>query len=394
MKKKNTRFAILFSCLLIGGCVAAALMTFNQNSATQAHSAAHSTGKNTSIPPKHTRMTSFASDWRRTAIDRRIQQSGFSGSVLVVSHGKVVLSKGYRLSNSHNGRRNQPLTTYYVGSTTKSITAVAFMQMRERGLIHFNDPVSRFYPNFPNGNKITMLDLLCHVSGLGNVMETMQPVTRDQLVQRIALHSLRLASKPGTVWHYSDTNYALLGAILDKVSSSAFHESLHDYIRQFIFQRAGMLHSGFGDEMLHSAYRSTGYVIVDGHAFSEQIPSFSQLIGCGDIYSTSWDMYLFDHAIADSTLLSKASVHELLSRHFPGTSYSCGWYIGRKGWGNDTYSSHGVLGGWNGSNAFTQDKQSYVVLLSNVRSSEFEISTLNTMIFHTLQETKNQKGGK
>ncbi|MCO7175434.1 serine hydrolase domain-containing protein [Sporolactobacillus kofuensis] len=390
MKTKNI-LSILICSLLLGGGILAALMTFKQNkNLISAHHAVQPLITKSASKKLLTVDVSQSKIFKeRLVIDRLIHQSGFSGSALIISHGKVILSKGYYLSNLRSKKYNQPLTAYYIGSITKSVTAIAYMQMQERGWIHLNDTVSKFYPYFPNGNRISMLDLLCHMSGLRDVPETTQPMTRDEVVQTIERHSERLASRPGTVWHYSDTNYALLAAILDRVVQKNDHESLHDYIRQFIFQRAGMLHSGFGDEMLHYAYPSTGYVFQDEHAFVERIPSFTQLIGCGDVYATSWDLYLFDRTIAHATIISRTSRQQILSRHFPGVSYSCGWYINRKGWGANTYSSHGVLGGWNGSNAFTKDKQNYIILLSNVNTPRVQFSKLNRTIFHILRSNSH-----
>jgi CubicO group peptidase (beta-lactamase class C family) len=385
---KKQGFIVLICIFVLGGGAVAAFLTANQAGTNAKHSALQ-TDRKKEASAQALKSTKWAFDSfkeKHDAIDKRLKQTGFSGSALVVSHGKVILSKGYYFSNIRNRKNNSPLTAYYIGSITKSITAVAFMQLRERGFIHFNDPVSRFIPDFPNGRRITMLDLLCHVSGIGDTPETAQSMTRDELINKIALHSLRPASKPGTVWHYSDSNYALLASILDQLTQQHLHQSLHAYISQYIFQHAGMLRSGFGEQMDQAVSPSSGYIIEGASAFQERIPSFSQLLGCGDIYATVWDLYLFDHALAHDQLLSKASTQEIFSHHFPGVSYSCGWYLNRKGWGRNLYTSHGVLGGWNGSNAISANKQNYIVLLSNVKRSEVVFRKLNQSIIQTLNQ--------
>ncbi|MCO7124549.1 beta-lactamase family protein [Sporolactobacillus shoreicorticis] len=380
-------FIALICILVLGGGAFATFLTVHQAKTNAQHSALQTRRKEASAQTSEiTKWTVDSVKEKHDAIDKRLKQTGFSGSVLVVSHGKVILSKGYYFSTIRDRRNNSPLTAYYIGSITKSITAVAFMQLRERGFIHFNDPVSQFIPHFPNGRRITMIDLLCHVSGIGDTTETAKFMTRNELVNRIALHSLHPASKPGTVWHYSDSNYALLAAILDQLTQEHLHQTLHAYIRQYIFQQAGMLRSGFGEQMDQAVSPSSGYIIEGANAFQERIPSFSQLLGCGDVYTTVWDLYLFDHALAHDQLLSKAATREIFSRHFSDVSYSCGWYLNRKGWGRDTYTSHGVLGGWNGSNAISANKQNYIVLLSNEKRSEVVFRKLNQFIIQTLDQ--------
>lgn len=318
---------------------------------------------------------------KKSEIDQYLSHSGFSGTAVVVSHGYVVLNKGYGYSNLLVHRPNQPETEYYIGSITKSVTAVAFMQMKERGLISFDTPVSQFYPDFPHGRSISMLDLLCHVSGLRTAPETLKSLTRDELVQKIANYNIRLSSLPGTSWAYMDANYAMVAAILDKISQSTYGETLHQYIQQNIFDRAGLQQSGFGDSMAQSSHPSTGYGNLNE---PRMVPSFSQLLGCGDVYMSAWDLYQFDRALADGTLVSAASYNTIFTNHFGGVHYSLGWYINRGGWGKDTYSSHGVLGGWNSGNAFSMDRQNYVVLLANSSRSSGIIAPANETIFNIL----------
>lgn len=318
---------------------------------------------------------------KSSEIDHYLQRMGFSGTAVVVSHGHVLLNKGYGYSNLHFRILNRPATEYYIGSITKSVTATAFIRMEERGLISFDSRVSQFYPAFPHGRSISMLDLLCHVSGLRGIPETTQFVTRDEQIQRIADGNLRLSYKPGTRWAYEDGNYTLVAAILDKISLNVYGETLHQYIQQNIFNKAGMQQAGFGKSMFQSPYRSVGY----GY-FNElrQTPSFSQLFGCGDVYMSAWNLYLFDRALADQTLVSAAGYHNIFTSHFSWNHYSLGWYANRSGWGFQTYSSHGAVGGWNGSNAMSMDRQNYAVLLSNSSRTSGFIGAANQMIFTVL----------
>ncbi|MFT8872158.1 MAG: serine hydrolase domain-containing protein [Sporolactobacillus sp.] len=326
-------------------------------------------------------------------IDGILNATGFSGTAVVVSNDKILLDKGYQFSDRATNEPNTPTTQYYIGSMTKALTAAAFMQLRQRGLIDFSTPVSQYYPSFPNGKAITLLTLLDHVSGLGSDHEALQNLTPDQMVAKIAALNPHLHSRPGTSWSYEDTNYALIGAILEKVCQNTYHESLHDYMRANIFEKAGMHDTDFGTVNTRHDNLSYGYARerIDKPVIRQQyLPSFTQLIGCGDIYTTAWDLYLFDEALSRDKLTTDQSRNDLFTERFAGTQYMLGWYRNRGGWGADTYASHGVLSGWMGSNSFSIDRSSYVILLSNVYDKTVDIPSLNERIFAILAN-KSQK---
>lgn len=317
-------------------------------------------------------------------IDRYLHSLHFSGTAAVVQNGRIVLDKGYGLSNRQTGRHNSPQTTFYIGSMTKAFTAVAFMQLEEMGKIHTTDTVAKFYPHFPHGRAITLFDLLTHTSGLRSRFEPAAPVSRKELVNQIAGISHRLESRPGTRWHYADTNYDLLGAIIEKVTEQSEHESLHAYIQKHIFAPAGMTHSGFGAAIRRTSAPSQGYLKNWNGYYVPLLPAFSQVFACGDIYATALDLYKFDHALAAGHLVSPASYARIFTPHL--AHYGFGWYINRKGWSikPGSYSSHGVLKGWNGSNSFSADRGTYIVLLSNVGNGIGDFGPVNRAIYTRL----------
>ncbi|WKB34985.1 serine hydrolase domain-containing protein [Terrilactibacillus sp. S3-3] len=319
-------------------------------------------------------------------IDHYLRSLHFTGTAAVVQNGRIILDKGYGLSNRQTGINNSPQTEYYLGSMTKAFTAAAFMQLEETGKIHTTDTVAKFYPHFPHGRSITLFDLLTHTSGLPTRLEPAVPISRKALVNQIAGLSRHLESKPGTRWHYADTNYDLLGAIIEKVTERSAHESLHTYIKKHIFAPAGMTHSGFGSAMKQTSAPSQGYLKNWRGYYIPVIPAFSQVFACGDIYTTALDLYKFDHALAAGNLVSPSSYDRIFTPRL--AHYGFGWYINRKGWSikPGSYSSHGVLRGWNGSNSFSIDRSTYIVLLSNVGNGIGNYGTVNRAIYTRLEK--------
>jgi len=89
-----------------------------------------------------------------------LEIGGFNGSILVVKNGKVLVNKGYGMANYELGVPNTPQTKFHLGSISKTFTAAAILLLEERGQLRVNDPLTKFIPDYPNGDKITVHHLL------------------------------------------------------------------------------------------------------------------------------------------------------------------------------------------------------------------------------------------
>jgi len=99
-------------------------------------------------------------------INAYLKMGTFSGSILIARKGIVLFSKGYGMANYENDVPNIPQTKFRLGSITKQFTATSIMQLEEKGLLNVNDPISRYLPDYPDGEKITIHHLLTHTSGI------------------------------------------------------------------------------------------------------------------------------------------------------------------------------------------------------------------------------------
>src|SRR5579875_2119164 len=137
------------------------------------------------------------------SIDQYLKSLNFNGSVLVVKNGTVLLNKGYGYADMETKRANNSATVFYIGSITKVFISTAIMQLQEKGLLNIHDPLSKYIPDFPNANKITLYHLLTHTSGIPEHDETTEPISHNDLIKKIAKGHLRF--RPGTGWLYSDS---------------------------------------------------------------------------------------------------------------------------------------------------------------------------------------------
>ncbi|ECB9671773.1 serine hydrolase [Listeria monocytogenes] len=308
-------------------------------------------------------------------IDNYLQKIGFSGSALVVRDGETIIQKGYMYANRDEKVLNTPDTLFYIGSSQKAIIATALLQLEEKGKINTNDPVSKYIPDFPNGNKILVKNFLNHTSGIVGRPKLTSNMTPDQLIQAIEKRGIK--SQPGK-WDYMDANYTVVGYLVEKVSG----QPLATYLQENIFDPAGMKHTGYNQKDVDGGKNiSIGYKIDDNGIFqSPKLVDLSQLYGAGDISMPTTDMYLFDKALMDKKLISEASLKKMFTKGSKST-YGMGFYVDP-----GSYNSHGVVTGWDVSNSVSHTGRTYVILFSNVQNHIASFGKVNNDIYGFLNK--------
>jgi CubicO group peptidase (beta-lactamase class C family) len=181
------------------------------------------------------------------ALARAAAAGRFSGAVLIAKDGEPVLQRAYGMADRERGIANTLETRFNLGSMNKMMTAVAIAQLVAEGKLSFQDPVSKFIPDFPTpaaAQKIRIEHLLTHTSGLGSYFTPRffreRPSTVAAMLA-VAREDTALAFEPGTRSRYSNTGFLLLGAIIEKVTGQDYY----DYVRQHVFVPAGMTASSW-----------------------------------------------------------------------------------------------------------------------------------------------------
>ncbi|MFC0233600.1 serine hydrolase domain-containing protein [Vagococcus entomophilus] len=289
---------------------------------------------------------------QNASIDTYLQQQGFQGTALIVRRGKVVLSQAYGEADQVTSRRNSVNTTYYLGSAQKSIIATAILQLQGQGKLKIDDPIAKYIADFPNGQQIKLRNLLNHTSGIKGREETGDYIAPKEVVEQIKQQGIK--AQPGS-WNYQDSNYSTLAYVVELIEKS----SIQDYVKKRIFEPAKMLNSGFYQTFEKTIEPSKSYKIKEEKFHEAKLPNLSQLYGAGDIYTTATDLYLYDKALMTGVLLKEKEKKEMFTSGSRST-YGMGFYVNP-----GSYSSHGVLGGWNCINSFTHTGLTYIVLLEN-----------------------------
>lgn len=283
-----------------------------------------------------------------TYVKALVKNQNFHGSVLVAKEGNILINEGYGFANFEQNTLNKSQTKFAIGSVTKQFTAMAIMQLSEKGLINAKDNLSKYLPDFPNGDLITIHNLLTHSSGLANFTDlaefyTLNLDSQDPMDILNTIKDKPLLFNPGEAFSYSNTNYLILGILVEKLSDMPYE----DYLQKNIFDPINMDNTGVCYGKNNEVYDATAY-----SGFLEVTPIDDEILlrgahGAGNMYSTVEDLYRWDQALKTEKLVKKDTMAKIFSEHvaMPGAgSYGYGWMIADSGIGKMIFHGGNTLG--------------------------------------------------
>ncbi|BDD11712.1 serine hydrolase (plasmid) [Fulvitalea axinellae] len=190
---------------------------------------------------------------------------GYSGSVLIHKNGQDILRKGFGMADKANGVPNDPSLIYRIGSVTKSFTATAIMNLKRDGLIESLDQkLSDFDETFPHGDKITIRHLLTHQSGIpeystivGEYDKKGQQLDKDEILELIfeLTEEKGLEFTPGQYVSYCNSNFYILGMLIEELTDMTYQEYLH----KKIYEPLNLQNTGKSPDIIQSDNRAKGY---------------------------------------------------------------------------------------------------------------------------------------
>ncbi|MBA3682669.1 MAG: serine hydrolase [Bacteroidetes bacterium] len=299
----------------------------------------------------------------------------FCGSVLIAKKGKVLLSKGYGMANNTSALANSPTTKFKLASVSKQFTAMAIMILQEKGKLSTEDKLTKYIADYPNGDKITIHNLLTHTSGIPNV--TALPVFDSikgkphTLEQIIALTKDKpLEFEPGSKFKYSNSGYILLTYIIEKASGKNYS----DYMKENIFDPLGMKNSGLyppNGILKNSAigYTETNEGLIQAAYIDMTIPA-----GAGALYSTVEDLFLWDQALYSEKLVKKETIEKIMTVFLD--NYAYGWMVTKYKEHKKFFHGGGIEGFNTVINRFTDDDMC-IIILKNV--DNYQLFNANKM---------------
>jgi len=311
-----------------------------------------------------------------------VETNNFSGVVCVIRGDRLLFQKGYGKANYEFGIPNTAETRFHVASVSKSFTAAAVLLLEERERLTMSDPVSKFIPDYPNGDKIHLQHLLTHSSGIPNVnsfpeydRESRFPHTIEQVVA--LFKDKPLDFEPGSRFRYSNSNYNVLALVIEKVSG----QSYGDFLRTKIFdplRLPSMTHDGDATRIIPDCASGTE---PDGLRDVKLVPylDWSIKTGNGSLVTTARDLCKFASSLFAGKLLKPATLAKVMQ---PGTSFPYGWSSGKR-FGRTTMSVGGRSPGFVSSVEYFLEDSTCIAILSNSYSSVAQVIApdISAMVF-------------
>jgi CubicO group peptidase (beta-lactamase class C family) len=252
------------------------------------------------------------------------RQNKFSGAVLIAARGEIVFNKAYGYSNRDLGTPATTETEFRAGSLTKMFTSTLILKLVQEGKIALLDPVSKYVPGFPNGEKITLKNLLSHTSGIRGTTPSSAATLAD-IVEGFRADTL--AFKPGEKFEYNNFNYFLLSFIAQKVTKTPYPILL----KNEILAKAGMNRSGLDFGSRKSTHKALGYVTNPNTELwveTDNKERVEMASGAGALYTTTGDLWKWAQTITKQQLLSKELYDQAFTPVQPG--YGLGWIVGEE----------------------------------------------------------------
>lgn len=316
--------------------------------------------------------TSSAMLTREKSIDDIVAPYNLQGtpgaSVLVFKDNKIVFKKGYGISNATTGELITPKTNFRLASITKQFTAMSILLLVEKGKIKLEDPLTKYFTSFPAyGKGIKIKHLLTHTSGLKDYEDL---IPTGQVVQLHDTNCLQLMYTTnslyftaGSQYKYSNTGYAILALIVEKVSGQDFAVFVKENIFKPLKMGSSVAYVSGKSEVLNRAY---GYSLEKGNWIMTDQNTTSAVLGDGGIYTNTLEMTKWISALWDNKLLSPDMQLNTWSRKKLNNNqlidYGFGWHI--EEYKNKTHPYHdgSSIGFRNNILVFPEEKLMVIIL--------------------------------
>lgn len=320
-------------------------------------------------------------------LDANERDNAPGAAVLVSRNGKILFAKGVGTLDRENKKPITKAMVSRIGSVSKQFTAVAVLLLAQDGKLSVQDKLSKYYPDFPRGDRITIHQLLNHTSGIKSftsLPDFMEKVTMKttpaQMITRF--RDQKPDFEPGKNWFYNNSGYFLLGDIATKVAGKPYYEFLNDRV----FKPQGMKHTGAHRPGLDMANEAKGYdrkpdaptkwyPAIDWH--------MSQAGGAGELYSTVEDMHRWNEALFNGKVLKRKwlkKAHTPLSMETESImgemakKYAYGWIIDEER-GLQKIHHNGGLDGFTSSLVRFPDQNFNIAVLCNSKMPPSALSS-------------------
>ncbi len=311
-----------------------------------------------------------------TAVADVLRRTGSpSASVAVVVDDRIVLANAYGLAMLDPPLKAGADTRYGIGSISKEFTAAAILILQAEGKLSLDDPVSKWFPDLTDADKITLRQILSHTAGYQDFYAedyTLTPMQKPTTPEAIMAGWAKkpLDFKPGEDWQYSNTGYVIAGRIVEKVSG----QPLFAFLKQHIFEPLRMDGAVDNDaRRIASPPDALGYTRAALGPVRPVIPEGrGWMYGAGELAMPARDVAKWDLSEIDKSLLPPAAYAEQVKtvklNGGRDTGYAMGLFVSRPG-GRLMYEHGGEIAGFVSENRIYPEEKAAIVVLTNIEAN-------------------------
>ncbi len=275
----------------------------------------------------------------------------------------------------------KPEQLFRTGSMGKQYTAIAILQLVEQGKIRLQDSIQQYIPDFPpKGHTITIENLLTNTSGIKNYFEISNPSKeRSRYTPKEGVDYLKdepLKFAPGTQYDYSNSNFYLLGYIIEVVTGTPYE----NYLRENVLDKAGLTNTFYIHPEIKLPDMATGYSRFKGKLENAELQEITTLYAAGGLISNADDIYKWHNALYEYKLVKKETLEKATTpfRFADGSLslYAYGWFV-KDIDGSSIIQHSGSTDGYQSDAIYFPKENVFVVALYNCfqETQDWEILT-------------------
>ncbi|MEJ5994664.1 serine hydrolase domain-containing protein [Pedobacter sp. Du54] len=259
-------------------------------------------------------------------------KNGPGGVFMIAKGGKPIYQKAFGKANLELGVNLNPNSVFQLGSMTKQFTAVAILKLEEEGKLSLKDPIIKYIPDFPSGEKITLHHLLTHTSGIKDFtkMKSISQIAEKDLSPLELIDFFKnepIDFNPGEKFEYNNSGYVILGQIIELTSG----ETYENYIKKNIFEKLKMTNSRYANDREIIVNRAYGYQKKESGYVNKTKISFTIPFSSGSLMSTTEDMLKWQNALNQNLLLREKTIKKAFTKYQLNNgeefTYGYGWHL-------------------------------------------------------------------
>lgn len=324
-----------------------------------------------------------------TTAENLLTDINFQGNAIITKNGNDLVRQGFGLANENTGLPQDYELAYRIGSVSKTLTAAAIIQLKRDGYIsNYNQTLDEFDPEFPNGNQISIAQLLSHQSGIPDYQFVVEEATEqgyffdeediyEVIIELISENGLNFT--PGAGKQYSNSNYLIAALLIEELTEMSYH----DYIQQNIFNPLQMTNTYRGTDIIDPNTHAEGY----NNGSTNSVYPMNLAFGAGDFSSTPKDMEIWTNAVK-TNWFTTTEKDEIFAQDVPSgyVDFGLGWFTTQEGY-TTLYWHGGDIDGYWSMIGFVPEHNATIVLLSNQQDDSGE--QRNTIIQQLLSNEFN-----